>query len=247
MNCDRGVVDLGMKVEIWSDVACPWCFVGKRRFEAALNRFEHRDHVEVTWRSFELDPNAPQRRPGPYVQRLAAKYGMGVEQAQAMVDTMVSVGRSEGIEFDFEHAQPGNTFDAHRLLHLAKERGLQNELKGRLMAANFSEGVAVGDRDALAAVATEVGLGADELRSVLESDRYAAEVRADERRAASLGIDAVPFFVLDGKYGVAGARSSDVFLQILNDVWQKSAPAPVPAGADDGPAAACEGDACAVA
>ncbi|HEX3425061.1 MAG TPA: DsbA family oxidoreductase [Acidimicrobiales bacterium] len=237
-----------MKIEIWSDVACPWCFVGKRRFEEALTRFAHQDQVEVTWRSFELDPNAPRHRPGPYVERLAGKYGMAVDQAQAMVDNMVSVGRGEGIEFDFEHAQPGNTFDAHRLLHLAEERGLQNELKGRLMTANFSEGVAVGDPDALAAVATEVGLDADEVRSVLDSDRYEAEVRADERRAASLGIDAVPFFVFDGKYGVAGAQSSDIFLQILNDVWERSAPAPVPAAAgDDGPAAACEGDACAVA
>src|SRR5207248_8521488 len=132
--------DRRMKVEIWSDVVCPWCYIGKRRFESALAGFEHRDDVEVVWRSFELDPSAPARRSGDSAQRLADKYGMSREQAVASQDRLTEMAAGEGLAFHFENAQSGNTFDAHRLLHLASERGLQDEVKERLFRAYFSEG-----------------------------------------------------------------------------------------------------------
>jgi len=187
-----------MKVEIWSDVVCPWCYVGKRRFESALGRFEHRDQVEVVWRAFELDPSAPPEREGAYAERLATKYRVDATEARAMIDRMVSTGAADGLELRFDRARPGNTFDAHRLLHLALDRGVQGALKERLLAATFTEGAPIGDADTLAGVAGLAGLDPDEARAVLDGDAYAAEVRADERRAATLGISAVPFFVVDG-------------------------------------------------
>src|SRR5947208_12675695 len=134
MMLASGPVAMTMKVEIWSDVVCPWCYVGKRRFEAALSSFEHRDHVEVLWRSFELDPFAPRHRPGPYADRLAAKYGIGVAEAQATIDRMVEVGDQVGLQLNFGIARPGNTFDAHRLLHLGLDRRIQDTLEERLFA-----------------------------------------------------------------------------------------------------------------
>ncbi|MGH9126135.1 MAG: DsbA family protein [Acidimicrobiales bacterium] len=217
-----------MKVEIWSDVVCPWCYVGKRRFEAALSEFPHAAEVEIHWRSFELDPGAPARREGPYAERLATKYGMTVAQAHKSIDHMVDVGRGEGIDFNFEISQAGNTFDAHRLLHLAGARGHQHDLKDRLLAATFSEGAPIADRGALKDLAVEAGLDADEVEEVLSGDRYAAEVREDEQRAAVLGITAVPFFVFEGQYGLPGAQSPAVLLQALQDVWRLSAPLETP-------------------
>src|SRR6266849_10013097 len=166
-----------MKVEIWSDVVCPWCYIGKRRFEAALARFGHRDNVEVVWRSFELDPGAPARRTGDSAQRLADKYGMSRAQAVASQDRLTQMAAQEGLAFHFENAQSGNTFDAHRLLHLAAERGIQDEVKERLLRAYFSEGEPIGDRETLVRLAAEVGLAADEAETVLASDSYAEDVR----------------------------------------------------------------------
>src|SRR4051794_10923601 len=182
-----------MHVEIWSDIACPWCYVGKRRFEAALAAFEHRGDVEVTWRSFELDPHAPRERGGDRTEHLAAKYGTTVEQAQAMHDRMTEVAAGEGLDFRFDLARGGNTFDGHRLLHLAAEHGLQDALKERLMRAQFTEGEPTGDPGALERLAVQTGLPPDEVRDVLGSDRFAAEVREDERTAAALGVRGVPF------------------------------------------------------
>jgi len=237
-----GTVVTAMKVEIWSDVVCPWCYVGKRRFEVALARFAHRDEVEVVWRAFELDPSAPSVRGGAYAQRLAAKYRMSVPDAQAMIDRMVAAGAGDGLDLRFDWARPGNTFAAHRLLHLALERGVQDTVKERLLAATFTEGAAIGDPQVLEALAVDVGLDAGEVRSVLEGDAYAAEVRADERRAAALGITGVPFFVIDGTYGVSGAQPPDVLLGVLEEAWAGSQPL-VPAGGD---APGCRDGACAV-
>jgi len=210
-----------MKVEIWSDVVCPWCYIGKRRFEEALSRFEHRDQVEVVWRAFELDPAAPRTRPGSHVGHLAAKYRMSVPEAQAMIDRVVATAAENGLAFNFDIAQPGNTFDAHRLLHLALERGVQGAVKERFMAGNFTEGAAIGDAQALAELAVEAGLDRGEVRAVLESDAYADDVHADEQRAARLGISAVPFFVVNEKYGVSGAQPPEMLLRMLEDVWRE--------------------------
>lgn len=211
-----------MRVEIWSDVVCPWCYVGKRNFEAALAGFEHRDDVEVAWRSFELDPSAPTEREGDYVTHLARKYGMSPDQARGMIDSMTAKGASVGLVLDFEKARPGNTFDGHRLLHFAAEKGVQEALKERLLRANFSEGERVGDRETLVRLAAEVGLPAEEAAAVLDSDAYAADVRADEELAMDLGISAVPFFVIDRKFGIPGAQPPDVISQALQRAWEKT-------------------------
>src|SRR5688500_8272521 len=165
-----------MEIEIWSDVVCPWCYVGKRNFERALEMFEHRDEVSVRWRSFELNPTAPAEVTGRYVDRLSRKYGVDVEQAQAMVDRNTSVGGAAGLARRCAIARPAGPFDAHCLLHVARERGLQGELKERLFSAMFSEGEPIGDRETLVRLAAEVGLDHDEARGVLDDGDYADEV-----------------------------------------------------------------------
>jgi predicted DsbA family dithiol-disulfide isomerase len=203
-----------LRIDVWSDIACPWCFVGKRRLEAALAQFEH--EIELTFHSFELDPNAPRlREQSNYVERLASKYRLPVAQAQQMIDRMTKTGAADGIEFRFDRVQAGNTFDAHRLLHLARERGVQVALKERLMRAYFTEGVPIGEPSALVPLAVEVGLTDAEVREVLDGNRYSDDVREDEKLAAELGINGVPFFVFGGRLGVSGAQTPDVLLGAL--------------------------------
>jgi predicted DsbA family dithiol-disulfide isomerase len=204
-----------MQVEIWSDIACPWCYVGKRRFEAALAAFEHRDEVTVTWRSFELDPQAPVARSVDSATHLAQKYGMTREQAQTSQRKLADVAAADGIDMRFDLARGGNTFDAHRLVHLAEAHGLQDAMTERLMRAYFTEGEPIGDADALARLALDVGLPEDEVRDVLATGRYAAEVRDDERTAAALGIHAVPFIAVDRRIGAAGARPPEALGELL--------------------------------
>ena len=231
-----------MRIDIWSDVVCPWCYVGKRRFEQALSRFAGRDAVEVVWHSFELDSEAPAERVGAYEEHLAAKYGRTVQEAAQMTASMTEVAAGEGLEFRFDRARPGNTFDAHRLLHLAAERGVQDAVKERLLHATFTEGEPIGDPETLVRLVAEAGLDAEEARAVLASDRYAAEVRADEAQARAYGISGVPFFVVDGRYGVSGAQPADVLLQVLDRAWSEQSPLVAVGGAAPG----CDGDACAV-
>jgi predicted DsbA family dithiol-disulfide isomerase len=234
-----------MNIEIWSDIACPWCYIGKRRFESALGRFEHADEVEVQWRSFELDPTAPERRPEGVVEHLAAKYGQTPAAAGAMLTNIEQVAAGEGLEFHMEDTAGGNTFDAHRLLHLARERGRQDELKEALLRAYFTDGRPVADRSALADAAVNAGLDRAEVEAVLDGKDYAEAVRDDEEQAYALGISAVPFFVLDRKYGVAGAQPAEVLLDALRRAWADAQPLErIGAGADAG--GACDGDSCAV-
>jgi len=202
-----------LTVEIWSDVVCPWCYIGKRRFEAALADFPH--EVETVWRSFELDPGAPTTREHNATEHLAAKYGMSLEQAQASHAQMTELAAAEGLEYHFETARGGNSFDAHRLIHLAAAHGKQAEAQERVMRAYFTEGVAIGDREQLVALAADLGLDADEARSVLESDAYADAVREDEHLAQRIGIQGVPFFVLGRRYGVSGAQPAEILVQAL--------------------------------
>jgi predicted DsbA family dithiol-disulfide isomerase len=236
---------MSLQVEIWSDVVCPWCYVGKRRFEAALERFPHRDQVELTWRSFELDPDAApsDAQTGTHVERLAAKYGRSVPEAQGMLDSMTASAAAEGLDFRFDLARSGNTFDAHRLLHLAKAAGLQDALKERLDHATFTEGLPSSDHGALRALAVEVGLDADEVDAVLGSDRFAGAVRADEAQAQAYGISGVPFFVLDRRIGVSGAQPADTLLAALEQAWAQQVPQPLQTV---GGGRACDGDSCEV-
>jgi predicted DsbA family dithiol-disulfide isomerase len=212
-------------VEIWSDIACPWCFIGKRRFEAALAAFEHRDEVTVTWRSFELDPDAPAERVGDRAEYLARKTGWSVEQAQAMQDRLTRLAADEGLAYRFDIARAGRTFDAHRVLHLAAAHGLQDAAKERLMRAYFEEGELMSDHPALIRLGVEAGLPEEELRDMLAGDRFAAEVREDERTAGALGISGVPFFVVDRAIGASGAQPPEVLGQLLEQGWAARRPA----------------------
>jgi predicted DsbA family dithiol-disulfide isomerase len=230
-----------MHVEIWSDIACPWCYVGKRRFEAALAAFEHRDDVTVTWRSFELDPHAPAERGGERAAHLAEKYGSSLEQARAMQDQMTAVAAGEGLRFDFAAARDGNTFDAHRLLHLAAAHDRQDALKERLLRAHFGEGELISDHAVLERLAVEAGLPRDEVAEVLAGDRYAADVRADEATATSLGITAVPFFVVDRAFGAAGAQPPETLGELLRHAWEARPPLSVLASAADGETCGVDG------
>ena len=199
-----------LQVEIWSDVVCPWCYIGKRRFEAAVEQFG--GEVETVWRSFELDPAAPPVREHTATEHLAAKYGMSVEQADASHQQMTELAAQEGLVYRFDRARGGNSFAAHQLIHLAKAHGLQDAAKERLMRAYFTEGVPIGDREALIALADELGLDA---RAALESGEYADAVREDEDLARRIGIQGVPFFVLDRRYGVSGAQPAEILVQAL--------------------------------
>ncbi len=206
-----------MQIEIWSDVICPWCYIGKRRFEQALAAFPGREKAEVVWRSFELDPAAPRQYPGTLEEMLAKKYGVSPQQAAAMNARVSGIAQEVGLEYRLAQARPGNTFDAHRLLHYATAKGLGDRATERVMQAYFSEGLMVGDRAALARLAPEFGIPEAEALALLEGDDYAEAVRADEARAAALGISGVPFFAFDGKFGISGAQPLEVFAQALRE------------------------------
>ena len=229
-----------MNVEIWSDIACPWCAVGKRRFERALADFEHADDVTVRFRSFELDPDAPAAREGSTAENLAKKYGTSLEQALAMNQRMTETAAGDGLEFRFDLARGGNTFDAHRLLHLAAAHGRQHELKDRLMRGYLGEGELMSDHAALARLAAEAGLPEDEVRDTLATDRYAAEVREDEATARGLGISAVPFFVVDRAFGAAGAQPPEVLGELLQRAWEARTPLSVVADGDSCGVGGCQ-------
>ena len=212
-----------MKVEIWSDVVCPWCYLGKRRFESALAEFPHRDEVEVLWRSFELDPSAPRERDVDLATHLSRKLGVTREEAVAMQQHVTDLGAGDEIGFRQDIARVGNTFDAHRLLHLAAAHGLQGELKERLMRAYHVEGEPIGDPATLERLAVETGLAADEVTELLAGDRFADAVREDERTASGFGIGGVPFFVVDRSLGASGAQSRETFAQLLEQGWENQA------------------------
>jgi predicted DsbA family dithiol-disulfide isomerase len=234
-----------MKVEIWSDVACPWCYIGKRRFESALGSFGHRDAVEIVWRSFQLDPEAPQVAQESHDELLAKKFGVSEAQVAQMNAQLSGLAAKEGLEYRFDLLKSSNTFDAHRLIHLAATHGLQGEMKESLMHAYWSKGLALWDTEAMVKIAEQVGLDADEARATLESDAYADEVRADLERAHMFGINGVPFFVFDEKYGVSGAQPAETFGKVLEQVWTESHPL-VRVGADNPDAGVCVDGSCAI-
>ncbi|MGA9748823.1 MAG: DsbA family oxidoreductase [Nocardioides sp.] len=228
-----------MRIEIWSDVVCPWCFIGKRRLEAALADFAHRDEVEVEYRSFELDPTAP----SPATERteavLARKYGGGIEGAREMQARVTEVAAGVGLEYHLDQTMRGNTVDAHRLLHLAlSESGpqVQAELKEALMLAHFTHGADVTDHEALRRIATDVGLDQTRVDAVLAGNDFAEAVRGDADQARAFGAGGVPFFVVDRKYAVSGAQPTEVFTELLERAWAENHPQLTvvgQAGADD--------------
>ncbi|MFJ3901780.1 DsbA family oxidoreductase [Streptomyces sp. NPDC090025] len=223
--------------------ACPWCYIGKARFEKGLAAFAHRDEIEVVHRSFELDPHRAKSETGPVLEMLASKYGRTLDEARAMEAHVATNAHSEGLEYRTEGRDHGNTFDIHRLLHLAKDRGVQNALLDLAYRANFAEERSVFDDDTLVALAVEAGLDETEVRAVLaDPEAYADAVRADEREAAELGANGVPFFVLDRKYGVSGGQPAELFTQALEQAWQGRALQPVGGAATAGTADACDID-----
>jgi predicted DsbA family dithiol-disulfide isomerase len=208
-----------MPVEVWSDVVCPWCCIGRAHLQQALAEFENGGSVEVTWRSFELDPGAPAVATASLAEQLGSKYGGSPAEIEAMFAGVTARAAAVGLDFRFDRAQSGNTVDAHRLLHLAREHGQQDALKDRFFTAYFTEGEAIGDPATLARLATQVGLDPSEVADVLATDRYLAEVRADEAEARAMQVSGVPFFVIDRRYAVPGAQPVEVLVGALRQAW----------------------------
>lgn len=204
-----------MRLEVWSDVICPWCYIGKRRLEKALAAFEHAGEVEVEWRSFQLDPSFPMGVSKGAYEMLADKMGCSVAQARAMTEQVAALGAQEGLAYDFDRVRIVNTFDAHRLAHLAKAEGLGGAMHERLMRANLIEGETLDDHETLVRLGTEVGLDEGDARRVLGGEEYTADVDEDGRQARALGATGVPFFVLDRRYGISGAQPVETFLETL--------------------------------
>jgi predicted DsbA family dithiol-disulfide isomerase len=204
-----------MKVEIWSDVVCPWCYIGKRRFERALEQFDGAANVEVEWRSFQLNPDHPRGEREPLEASLAAKLGGSIAQVREMNDRVTRLAADEGLEYHLERYQVVNTFDAHRLTHLAKGRSLGPAAHERLLRAQLVEGESLDDLDTLVRLGEDVGIPAADTRRALETDAHAADVAEDLALARAFGISGVPFFVIDRRFGVSGAQPTDLFLEVL--------------------------------
>jgi predicted DsbA family dithiol-disulfide isomerase len=211
-----------IKVEIWSDVMCPFCYIGKRKFEAALEQFPQKDNVEITWKSFQLSPDM-QTDPSKNInQFLAAHKGISVQEAKAMNDRVTAMAASVGLKYDFDKAVVANSFKAHCFTHFAKENGKQLEAEEALFKAYFTEGKNIDDNAVLTGLGESIGLDPEALKAVLENGMYSDEVISDIREAGQIGVRGVPFFVFDRKYAVSGAQDSNTFLEVLQKVYTDS-------------------------
>ncbi len=210
-----------MKVDIWSDIRCPFCYIGKRRFEEALSRFDRKNEVEVIWHSFELDPSMKTRPDINPLEYLAKIKGKTLQWSVQMHDQVTAVAATVGLTFNFDKCVVANSFDAHRLIQFGKTKGLGDQAKERLLKAYFTEGLNIHDHPTLLRLGVEIGLDKEEVRHVLHTDVFTDQVRNDEATAQQLGIRGVPFFMLDQKYSVSGAQMSDVFLDALQQAWKE--------------------------
>ncbi len=233
-----------MKIEIWSDVACPWCYIGKRRFETALNAFPQKDSVEVQWRSYQLDPTLPEHYDGTELDYLVERKGMDRDQLLGMLGHVTEQAQGEGLHYKFDDVVVANSFNAHQLLHLAAAHGKSDAVKEALLSAHFEHGADIGSRETLVRLGTEAGLAAVEINEALDTDKYAADVRTDFAEARAIGVTGVPFFVIDRKYGISGAQPAEVFTQALEQAWQEANPLTMVASGSD--AEACGPDGCAI-
>ncbi len=231
-----------MKVEIWSDVMCPFCYIGKRKFEQALTEFAHRDEVSITWKSFQLAPDMQTEPDKTIDQYLAEHKGIPLAQAREMNAHVTKLAKNVGLTYNFDKAVVANSFDAHRFSHLARQHGLQDIAEERLFAAYFTEGKNTADYDTLVQLGIDIGLDATEVRNMLNSNLFAEDVRADIREAQQIGVSGVPFFVFVHKYAISGAQDSNIFLQALNQVWQETGHDALPLAENDG--ASCTPDGC---
>ncbi|WP_369135050.1 DsbA family oxidoreductase [Modestobacter sp. I12A-02662] len=220
----RAPVAADVQVEVWSDVVCPWCYIGKRRLETALDRFPHADQVEVVWRSFQLDPSIPEGHTEETLPALAAKYGASVEQMRGTMARVQELAAAEGLDYDLAAGVSGNTLLAHELVHLAASHGLGGAMEERLLHAHFEERRSVFDVESLVPLAVEVGLDEAEVRAALADRRFLPAVREDVGTARMLGATGVPFFVVDRTYGAAGAQPADVLLRLLERAWAERGP-----------------------
>jgi predicted DsbA family dithiol-disulfide isomerase len=214
-----------MEIQIWSDVVCPWCYLGKRRFEHALAEFDHRDHVRVVHRAFQLDPTASKDETFDQVELISKKYGISAEQFKTQQADLVRLAAAEGLEYNLAGGRVGNTFDAHRLIRLGLERGVQDAVIERFFRAHFTEQRSLFDADSLVALSVEAGLDADQARSVLSGQTYTQEVQDDIRQAQAFGANGVPFFVIDERYGISGAQPTQTFATALSRAWTERATA----------------------
>lgn len=210
-----------LKVQIWSDVMCPFCYIGKRKIEEAITQFENKDSVEIEWKSFELDPSFAAAPNESIADHLADKYGRDIDWAQSMLESTTQTAKSNGLDFHFEKAILANSLNAHRLLHLAKKNNRSNELEELLFKAYFTEGKNVNDWNTLQKIGQEAGLNIDEIKQLIETEIFTKEVRADQQEAQALGVTGVPFFVFDNKYAVSGAQPTDIFLKTLEKTWEE--------------------------
>jgi predicted DsbA family dithiol-disulfide isomerase len=215
-------MDAAMEIQIWSDVVCPWCYLGKRRFEHALAGFEQRDHVRVVHRAFQLDPTMPKGETQDQLEVLTRKYGAAAQQIKAQQAELVRLAAVEGLEYHLDGGLAGNTFDAHRLIRLGLERGVQDAVVERFFRAHFTEQRSLFDPQSLIELAAEAGLDPDETRTVLKDDRYADAVEADIQQAREYGANGVPFFVIDDRYGISGAQPTQTFAGALTQAWADS-------------------------
>ena len=237
-----------MKIEIWSDVACPWCYIGKRRFETALAAFPHRDSVEVQWRSYQLDPSLPEHYDGTALDYLSTRKGMAPAQVSQMFEHVAAQARAEGLNYRFGDVVVANSFTAHRLIHLAAAHGKQDAAKERLLSDHFEHGSDIGNQDYLSSLGSDLGIDAAKLAELFTTDKYSDDVRHDFEEGRTLGINGVPFFVIDRKFGLSGAQPAETFTAALDQAWEAGRPlVMVPAsgeGADAGET--CGPDGCAV-
>jgi predicted DsbA family dithiol-disulfide isomerase len=211
-----------MKVEIWSDVMCPFCYIGKRKFENALAQFPYKNNIEVVWKSFQLDPTTVTNPSINTIEHLAHKKGWSLQQAQETSAQVTNIAKQVGLEFNFDKAVVANSFDAHRLSHLAKKHGKQNDLEEKLFKAYFTDGKNTADYSTLLQIGLELGIDEQEIKHVLNSNAYANEVEADIIEAQQIGVRGVPFFVLDRKYAISGAQESETFLNALIKAYQEN-------------------------
>jgi len=218
-----------IKIDIWSDIACPWCYIGKRKFEAGSGLFIAAGDgrgVEIEYHSYELSPDTPVDFQGNEAEFLASHKGIPAAQAQELLDRVTGIAASVGLDYDYDHLQHTNTVLGHEAIHFAKAQGRQLDFMERLFKAYFIEGRHVGKVDELAALGAEIGLDADALTKALEAHEHLADVREDQQTALEYGIQGVPFFVIDGKYGVSGAQEAQTFAQVLEQVWEERTAAP---------------------
>jgi predicted DsbA family dithiol-disulfide isomerase len=213
-----------MKVEIWSDIACPFCYIGKRKFEQGLEQFMHNETVDVTYKSFQLDPNAAKQQNQSMSEMLAKKIGVSIEQAKEMNRHVASQASEVGLTYHLDTAIPTNTLDAHRLIQYAATEEKMDAMKERLLKAYFTESKNVADHSTLTLLAEEVGLDKQGVENVLFGNAYLQEVQNDQREGSQLGLQGVPFFVINRKYAVSGAQSPETFLSVLNKVWDEENP-----------------------